>query len=96
MAKITIKILKPVTIGGAIHRPNKLGNLAEVEDKHARTLIEGGYAEAAPKGAKPTFGVTISPQKPPMVVDLKTGDPAPGTPAAEAQAAEAAENEEKK
>lgn len=74
-----VKIIKAATIGGAIHRPNKLGNVAEVDEDHAKVLIRRGFAEKAPDSAKPTPGVTVKPNQPPMVVNIETGEPAPGS-----------------
>jgi hypothetical protein len=71
-----IKILKPVTIGGAIHRPNKLGNIAEVSDEHGKILIDRSFAEKAAAAAKVTLGVTVRPDMPPPVVELKSSEEA--------------------
>lgn len=74
MAKnVKIKILKPVTHGGAIHRPNKLGNTAEVSYAQAKVLIQGGFAEEASESAKITPGVTVRPDLPPPVIQLRDG-----------------------
>ena len=71
-----IKILKPVIHGGAVHRPNKLGNITEVSEEEAKVLVTGGFAEDASKDAKVTPGVTVRPNTPPPVIELKDGSKA--------------------
>ena len=74
--KVKIKILKPVTHEGAIHRPNKLGDTTEVNEDQAKVLIKGGFAREASDNATVTPGVTVRPDMPPPVIELVDGSKA--------------------
>lgn len=93
MVNVKVKIIKPAIIGGAIHRPNKLGNVAEMDEKHADILIKRGFAEKASDKTPVTPGVTVKPNMPPMIVNIETGDPAPGSEGAKLKEERDAEKE---
>jgi hypothetical protein len=77
MAKnVKIKILKPVVHAGAVHRPNKIGRITEVPADQAKVLIRGGFAEEAAEDARITPGVTVRPDLPPPVIELRDGSKA--------------------